>query len=443
MNNRKKILIAALAALLVMAFISCGKKGDTSAASGDAPREIKFWDMMWGPADTYPQAVEAVVARFNNENKDNIHVTVQNIPWDNFYQVFLTAVTSKAAPDVSTGAFMQSIQYAEMGEGLSLDPVVDAWKKENNPILNDYSEAMFNLHMYDGKHYGLPWNLDTREFIYRKDYFEQAGVTSLPTTWAEFEAVCAKLKAVLPPDIYPVVFPGGGDYNGFQTLFTLLFQNECGPTDANGKPDYLNPRVTETLQFVNRLYTKGYLPEGLPSYKGIDAEKLYQAGKVAIYHHAPLDLKDFPDINAVTGVLPPMAGPSGKAQNYTWINAIGAYSQTKDPDACITFVKWLLENEKSLWIDGKMGSLPARASFRQDPYFQNDWQKREIDQLILPTAVTPVYPATSIYLPFSVIEGEALPMIGFVKAMAPNPNYKAIQQEVQDLMLNAWAEFDM
>jgi multiple sugar transport system substrate-binding protein len=443
MNNWRKILTVALAVLLAATFVSCNKGSGQGASQGSAAREIVFWDMMWGPADTYPQAASAVVERFNKENTDNIHVTIQNIPWDNFYQVFLTAVTSKAAPDVSTGAFMQSIQYAEMGEGLSLDPVVDAWRKENNPILNDYSEAMLNLHMYDGKHYGLPWNLDTREFIYRKDFFEQAGITTMPKTWAEFEAICAKLKTTLPPDIYPVVFPGGGDYNGLQILFTLLFQNGCGPTDAKGNPDYLNPRVTETLQFVNRLYTKGYLPEGLPSYKGTDAEKLYQSGKAAIYHHAPLDLKDFPDINSVTAVMPPMAGPSGIAQNYTWINAIGAYSQTKDPDACIVFVKWLLENEKSLWVDGKMGSLPARTSFRSDPYFQNDWQKKQINDLILPTAVTPVFPAPNIYLPFSVIEGEATPMIGFVKAMAQNPNYKAIQQEVQDIMLNAWAEFDM
>jgi hypothetical protein len=52
------------------------------------------------------------------------------------------------------------------------------------------------------------------------------------------------------------------------------------------------------------------------------------------------------------------------------------------------------------------------------------------------------YPSTSIFLPFSIIEGEAIPMIGMVKACVANPDYRAIQQEVQDLMLKAWAEFE-
>jgi multiple sugar transport system substrate-binding protein len=399
--------------------------------------------MMWGPADTYPDAARAIVERFNQSNTNNIHVTYQVIPWDNFYQVFLTAVTSKAAPDVATGAFMQSIQYAEMGEGLSLDPIVDQWRAENNPILNDYSPAILNLHMYDGHHYGLPWNLDTRQLIYRTDYFQQAGITKLPSTWAELESVCAQLKQALPSDISPLVFPGGGSYSGLHALMTFMFQNDVGPTDVNGQPDYLNPKTTEVLQYINRLYVNGYIPEGMPAYKSTDAEKLYQAGKAAMYMHAPLDLKDFSDINSNTAVMPPIAGPSGTAKDYTWVNAIGAFSQTKDPEACLIFLKWWLENERDLWSKGAMGSLPARASFRQDPYFQNDRQKKQISDLILPTATTPVYPASSIYLPFSVIEGEALPMEGLVRAMARNPDYQTIQQEVQRKMLNAWSEFDM
>lgn len=445
MKNGKKAALLAAVFLVALAFGACsrgGSAGSGSAAKGGA-REIVFWDMMWGPAQTYPAAMGEIVNRYNSSNPDNIHVTLQTVPWDNFYQVFLTAVTSKAAPDVSTGAFMQSIQFAEMGEGLSLDPIVDAWKEENNPILNDYSEAIFNLHMYDGKHYGLPWNLDTRQFTYRKDYFEKAGITKLPATWAEFEEACAKLKAALPADTYPVIFPGGGDYNGLHAIITFFVQNDTGATDARGNPDYLNPRITETLQFINRLYVKGYIPEGFPAYRGTDAEKLFQSGKAAMYLHNAIDLRDFPDIEAVGGILPPMAGPSGKAQNYTWVNAIEAFSQTKDPEACHAFIKWLLENEGELWEKSGLGALPARASLRQRPYFTDRWATREISELVLPTVVSVCHPSPSIFLPFSIIEGEAIPMIGMVNACVANPDYRAIQQDVQDRMLKAWAEFEM
>ncbi|WP_010263577.1 ABC transporter substrate-binding protein [Treponema primitia] len=441
MKSVKWILPFVLTAMLVVSFAACNKSGGGSSASS-GKREIVFWDMMWGPADTYPDAVQALVNRFNAENTDNIHVTSQVIPWDNFYQVFLTAVTSKKAPDVSTGAFMQSIQFAEMGEGLPLDPIVDQWKKEGNPILNDYSEDIFNLFMYEGKRYGLPWNLDSRQILYRTDYFKQAGITELPKTWAEFERVCTQLKQALPSDVSPLVFPGGGDYSGFQSLFTFLFQNSVGAVDVNGQPDYLNPKVTETLQFINRLYVNGYIPEGIGAYKTLDADKLFQAGKAVMYLGGSMDLKDFSEINSNCAVLPPMAGPSGAPRYYTWVNALEAFSQTKDPEACLTFIKWWLENELTLWTEGGITGLPARQSFRQDPYFSIQWQKKQINDIVLPIATTPVYPAQSIYLPFSIIEGEALPMIGLVRSLVRNPDYKTIQQDVQNSMVNGWKDFE-
>jgi multiple sugar transport system substrate-binding protein len=429
-----------------LSIAACKKNENAAAAAGgttQTAREIVFWDMSWGPADTYPPAMQELVNQFNSVNTDNIHVTLQTVPWDNYYQVFLTAVTSKGAPDVSTGAFMQPVQYAEMGEGLSLDPIVEQWKKENNPILNDYSEAVFNLHMYEGKHYGLPWVFDPRQIVYRTDYFEQAGITKLPANWAEFLETCAKLKRTLPPDVFPFVFPGGGDFNGLQSLITFLVQNNVGLTDANGQPDFTNPKVTEALQFINALYINGYIPEGLPGYKQTDHEKIFLAGKAVMYMSGMVDLRDFPEIDANAAVLPPMAGPSGTPKYYTWINAIGAYSQTKDPEASLAFIKWLLENELPLWSKGLLPSLPARASFHSDPYFTNAWQKKQVIELVLPTVVPVVYPSPNIYLPFSVIEGEATPMIGLVKACVRNPDYRAIQQEVQDIMLASWAEFDM
>jgi multiple sugar transport system substrate-binding protein len=443
MKNFRKAVAGMVVLLAVFSVMACKKSENAGGGTAQTTREIVFWDMAFGPPDIYPRAVQNLVDRFNAENRDNIRVTVQNVPWDNFYQVFLTAVTSKAAPDVATGAFMQTIQYAEMGEGLVLDPIIEQWKQENNPILNEYSEAIFNLHMYEGKHYGLPWNLDTRQILYRTDYFEQAGITKPPATWAEFLDACAKLKKNLPADVFPLVFPGGGDYNGLQSLITFLVQNDVGLTDVNGQPDYTNPKVTEVLRFINTLYVNGYIPDGLPAYKGTDAEKLFQAGKAAMFMHNMIDLKDFPEIDAGTAVLPPMAGPSGTPKYYTWANAIGAFSQTKDPEACLVFIKWFLENQLPLWTNGKLTSLPARASFRSEPYFANNKQNKQVIDLVLPTVVSVVYPALNIYLPFAVIEGEATPMIGLVKACARNPDYQAIQREVQDIMLASWAEFDM
>ena len=160
-----KRFIVLISILLIIGTGLAFAGGRQQEAGPAGTHNIVFWDMMWGPAQFYPAARQALVDRYNASNRDNIHVALQMVPWDNFYQVFLTAVTSRNAPDISTGAFMQTIQYAEMGEGLDLTPIVDAWRRENSPMINDYSSAILNLHTFEGRHYGIPWNLDTRQMI--------------------------------------------------------------------------------------------------------------------------------------------------------------------------------------------------------------------------------------------------------------------------------------
>lgn len=450
----KRLLTLVLISCLLLAMAACGGQatqpttGTTAATTTQATTkapvatEIVFWDMVWGPADTYPAAAEELVKQFNDTNDQGITVKYQSTPWDNFYQTFLTAVTSGAAPDVSTGAFPQPVQYAIMEEILDLTPVLDMWEAEGNAILQDYSPGALDLHRWDNKQVGLPWNSDPRQITYRKDYFEQAGITSDPKNWDEFMAACEKLKEKLPEDVYPLAF-AAADQMMTQNMLFFMFQNDCGITNADGNAsDFTNVKVGETLKFLNELYVKGYIPEGTVSYKGSDAEKLYLSGKAAMYLAGPMTLKDYPDIDSNSGILSPMAGPSGKAQNFTWLNAIMAYEQTDSPASCHVFIKWWLENQLPLWTKGLQGSFPARLSFLKDPFFQSNWVKREIGEKVMPTAVPPVYPATFLYPAFSQIEGENYPGKALQGAISSQtPDYDALTAEWNEKIADAMKEF--
>lgn len=67
----------------------------------------------------------------------------------------------------------------------------------------------------DGKVYGMPVGLEGLGFLYNKDMFAKAGITELPKTLSELEAVAQKLQAA---DIEPFV-------NTFDTWFGLGFHN--------------------------------------------------------------------------------------------------------------------------------------------------------------------------------------------------------------------------
>ena len=152
--------------------------------------------MLWGPAESHEAATKKVVDQFNAENEYGITVDVQMIPWEGYYQTFLTAVTSGAAPDVATGATPQPIQYAVMGESLDLDPIMEQWKAEGSSVLTEISDDLWEFFQYEGKQYGIAFGLDRKTINYRTDYFEEAGITELPTTWdiCNLPTPCEPLK---------------------------------------------------------------------------------------------------------------------------------------------------------------------------------------------------------------------------------------------------------
>ncbi len=137
--------------------------------------EIRWWQTNSGPADKYQPVSEVLIAKYNETNKMNTHVTIEHIGEDN-YQVLLTAVAAGTAPDAAVGFSPQPMQYGLIGQGLDLTPIYNEWKAEGNPIISDIKKDYWDFYTApDGKLYGIPYGLITRVITYRKDLFEQAG----------------------------------------------------------------------------------------------------------------------------------------------------------------------------------------------------------------------------------------------------------------------------
>ena len=444
MKRRILSLITAIVILLVM--VSCSgaptpsdttpndttpsdsPSDETSAPKGNV--EIEFWDMMWGPADTYTAAATALIDKFNAENTDGITVTLQMTPWDNFYQTFLTAVTSGAAPDASTGACPQPIQYAAMGESLDLNPILAAWEAEKSPILDEIPQAMFDFYKMDGVQYGIPWNLDPRGITYRKDLFEEAGITELPNDWDSFAEALRKVKVKFP-DIIPFAF-SAGDQMSTHSIISFLINNEIGFVDKDLNPTFTDPKVIETLEYFKMLYEEGLISEGTASYKGSDVEKIFMSNQAATwYGGAPSGLVGT-ELYDKCGILPPFKGPSAtKAQNYYWINGVQGYNQTENPDATRTFIKWWTENNLTLFVDGLAGAMPARSSYYDEPYFSENWIKAEFYEKAIKGGTTVVYPAPSLYVQFPQIEGEDIVGKALREIFVGEKDMKALAEKVQ------------
>jgi multiple sugar transport system substrate-binding protein len=192
-----KALVAVMTGLaLAAALAACSGGGNDSSASKptnctnkivhkDAP-VVTVW--AW-----YPNT-ETVVDNFNKA-----HTDVQAC-WNNVgqgaaaYDKFQTAVSAgKGAPDV------MMLEADHLTNYEIQDALVDISKYGADKVKGNFSAGAWKDVSQGSAVYGVPIDGGPMAMIYRKDVFAKYGITTPPTTWEEYAADAAKVKAAGGP----------------------------------------------------------------------------------------------------------------------------------------------------------------------------------------------------------------------------------------------------
>lgn len=455
--NLKKLLALALSMLmLALALVGCAaqtteptkqepaadtaqtapaQQADEQSETTGEVAELLYWDMLFGAADVYEPTVQGLVDQFNSEHPD-IHVTVQFHSWDNYYQEYLTSVTSGMAPDVTNGYFVISNEYARMGELLDLSSIVDEWKESG--LYDEFPAGSIELHQAEGIQAGLPWNIDARMTVYNKDIFEQAGITELPTNWDEFKAVCRTIKETT--GVTPYVVAGGCNHND-QITRHMMLGNGVNVTDADGNAAFNSAGAIETLQFFGDLMDEGLMAEGSAGYTESDALQLFANGEVAIWSGNTPSSIATPEFIDKIGVMPNFAAKDGgEARGLGFFNPMVAFKQSKYPEACKVFLKWYIEHSLPLFTQGGVTTLPIMSSQLQDSFYQDNALLKQVAEQVIPTTVPAVWPCTEIYPAYAQIEGEGLVGLALQEVLTGNRDYEKIAETYNEKIAAAIAD---
>jgi raffinose/stachyose/melibiose transport system substrate-binding protein len=165
----------------LMPVLGCNRQGGGTPQQGVVPAENITLTVMDGQAYALDRSNE-VIRNFAEAN--GITIDAQHYA-NNIEELLLARVNSGQTPDVFTSPMGASLEaYSEYGIDWAGDPVLDLFREE---VLRDCFK--------DGKIYALPWIGEVYSLIYNKKVFQTAGITELPTTLNDLEAVCKKLEA--------------------------------------------------------------------------------------------------------------------------------------------------------------------------------------------------------------------------------------------------------
>ena len=258
-NKIKLILISLLSVVLI------------SSASFGRDLVITFDDMNPGPK----AAFENAIAQFQKENPD-INVIANNGDREE-HKAAIRNFLIADAPDVTSwypGNRMRPFVKAGLFEDVS-----DVWDANN---FHEDLAAIKPTMTIEGKQWGVPYSYYQWGVYYRKDIFDENGLSE-PTNWAEFKEVCAKLKSkgIAPITIgtkYLWTAAGVFDYINLRTNGYKVHNDLTA-----GKIKYTDPRIRKTFEYWAELVNAGYFLENHSSMSWQDAVVPFANGEAAMY----------------------------------------------------------------------------------------------------------------------------------------------------------------
>jgi multiple sugar transport system substrate-binding protein/raffinose/stachyose/melibiose transport system substrate-binding protein len=174
---------------------------------------------------------------------------------------------------------LQSITPSTFAPAGLIRPYPQSWVNAN------FLDPMGNA--YKGKVYIPPTNSQIIPMVfYNKKLFAQAGIASTPTTWAQFMADCAKLKAA---GITPIELGGADSFAAAMPLTGILSADVLGKAPSwlqqryAGKVHFTDPNVQTAVAKYRAMVTDGYFEPGALSVSYADSITNFTAGKTAMY----------------------------------------------------------------------------------------------------------------------------------------------------------------
>jgi multiple sugar transport system substrate-binding protein len=348
MHKKYKFLSLALSVTLVASLTACGandksassststvnkdaESTDTTASStatSNVSLSMVFWDSGQEPG------LNDMAAAYMKENP-NVTVTVQTIPWDEYWTKMQAAATSGDISDMADILVMHPDEVEGYVQGGYLMDLTDILKGSNDNISN-YPEFVVNDFLVDGKYYGIPKDIGTIALVYNKDLFDKYGV-SYPTddwTWDDLKAAAQKLT-----DKDNGVYGFMSDNDGQETYWDMIWQNGGDLFDSNGKCTFDSPETVEAMKYAVSFVEEGLSPKA-SDLTDLTRDQYFESGKVAMMNAGSWMLTEYLNTEGLNFDVAELPHEKQKAAICSGM-AFSVANTTKNPEEAKKFVEWL------------------------------------------------------------------------------------------------------
>ena len=230
----------------------------------ETPVTITFMNTMGSNLST---VLEAYIAEFEALFPNIDVVSVNGGSYDDVRDTIVTEITVGGQPNIAY-CYPDHVALYNLADAVAtLDDLIDSQltvtrADGTTEIIGltaeqkaDFIEGYYNegTSYGDGLMYTMPFSKSTEVLYYNKTFFDQHNLT-VPTTWAEVEAVCEQIKKIDPESI-PLGYDSESNW-----FITMCEQYKSPFTSATGDHFLFdNEQNHAFIKMFNEWYAKGYL----------------------------------------------------------------------------------------------------------------------------------------------------------------------------------------
>jgi ABC-type glycerol-3-phosphate transport system substrate-binding protein len=326
-------------------------------ATHAAPVVVQYWEnLCWSPAR---EDLQYMVTAFNNSHPG---IQLQPVCFSNANVLqprLLAAIQQHRPPALSQTDAFAVATYVDEGAVQDLTPYIQGKNGLTSAQIADYFTPQWQNGRYKGGMYSLPFN-DTSVTVlwYNPTILKSAGITTIPTTWTQFAADCAKVTT-------------GGNWcmdttDNEETLWEPMVRQWGGQlvNAAGTRAAFDSAAGIGALQFFVNLVKKGYVHHTNSATSQWQQD--FTSGHVAfeVYSSEGAASTQAAIGNKFTmGAAPMPAGPVSNVDG----NAGDNIFMFKDApaavkDAAWAYMKWATQPKWTAWWSEHLDAAPVRKS---------------------------------------------------------------------------------
>jgi multiple sugar transport system substrate-binding protein len=230
--------------------------------------------------------------------------------------------------------------------------------------------------------------------VYRRDWFEEAGIKKFPDTWDAFLEAAIKLKAKGHP-FGMSMGHGWADNNSW--LLPLLWSFGSEIVAKDGKTIHLDSAETaKAVDYVRTLYQQGCI-EDCVGWLDPANNKAFLTSQISCTNNASSILisakRDLPEMGKVIDHAENPKGRKGRFHSLVPVTHC-IFSQTPEPEETKKFLRWLMEPKQAApwYASADMYFAPFMHAYDKSP----EWNKEprfKVFQKVLETGKLWLWPA--------------------------------------------------